>query len=292
MYIYIGCWFHIGYATIPYKPIKEVINTMKSVLVKHILLVCVLWLLTCCTGAVSEDYTRTMWVSTTGEDSPQCIHDTPTSDPVHHPQHLNESCGSPNYALTHIGKNYAIVIGCGIHVLEPVDSLLNGMPLMSVATIAVMGTCENGGSQIQCTNRANLAFYNIQIVVVKNVAFQDCGEQLQYSDSLLDLSTLYFQDCKKVIIQYILLTIIGPYGRGISFIKYGITITNGDVLLEYVRVDHFGNHASGIHFEVFTGQTRDPDASLIRNHEKYQLVDIYHIIHRHQHYCEGRRRGW
>ena len=63
---------------------------------------------------------------------------------------------------------------------------------------------------------------------------------------------MYFQDCKKVIIQYILLTIIGPYGRGISFIKYDITITNGDVLLEYVRVDHFGNHASGIHFEVFT----------------------------------------
>ena len=116
---------------------KVRINTMKSALVKHILLVSVLWLLTCCTGAASEDYRRTMWVSTTGEDIPQCIHDTPTSDPVPRPHHLNESCGSLNYALTHIGNDTLIVIGCGIHVLEPVSSLLDGAILMNVTTITV-----------------------------------------------------------------------------------------------------------------------------------------------------------
>ena len=247
---------------------------MKSVLVKHSLLVCVLWLLTCCTGAASEDYRRTMWVSTTGEDSPQCIHDTPTSDPVPHPHNLNESCGSLNYALknVHIGNDTLIHIGCGIHVLEPVDSLLDGAPLMNVTTIAVVGACANNPPTILCTDKANLAFYNSQYVWLGHLEFHNCGEQLQHSDSLSDSSTLYFQDCKTVTIFNVTINITGPYGRGISFVKYDTSITNGDVSMEEVLVDHFGIHGSGIHFEVRTGIHNTRDVSLAR--EKYQLMSI------------------
>ena len=55
--------------------------------------VCVLciWLLTSSTGVASIDY-RTMWVSTAGVDSPQCILDTLASGPLPHPRHLNYAC--------------------------------------------------------------------------------------------------------------------------------------------------------------------------------------------------------
>ena len=245
---------------------------MKSVLVKHSLLVCVLWLLTCCTGAASEDYRRTMWVSTTGEDSPQCIHDTPTSDPVPRPHHLNESCGSLNYALTHIGNDTLIVIGCGIHVLEPVDNLLDGTPLMNVTKIALMSGCANYRPKILCSAKANLAFYNSQYVRLEYLTFRNCGEQLQHSDSLSDSSTLYFQDYKTVMIHYVIINITGPYGRGISFVKYDSSITHGNVSMDRVKVLHFGIHGSGIHFEVLTGIHNTSDVSLAS--EKHWLKKI------------------
>ena len=246
------------------------VNTMKSALLKHSLLVCVLWLLTCCTGAASEDYRRTMWVSTTGEDSPQCIHDTPASDPVPRPHHLNESCGSLNYALTHIGNDTLIVMGCGIHVLEPVDNLLDGTPLMNVTTIVVMSGCEADPSVIQCTDGAKLAFYNVENVHIENIAFQDCGRQLQHSDSVSDSSTLHFQNCEIVKLFSLLIKIRGPYGRGISFTRYNTSITQGDVLICNVAIVHYGFHGSGIHFEFLTGSTRD--ASLAK--EKIQLRNL------------------
>ena len=258
---------------------KVRINTMKSVLLKHSLLVCVLWLLTCCTGAASEDYTRTMWVSTTGEDSPQCIHDTPTSDPVPRPLHLNESCGSLNYALTHIQNYTLIVIGCGIHILEPVDSLIDGT-LMNLTYIAVLGFCVNSTiPTILCTNKANFGFYNSQGVMLEYLVFRNCGEQLQHRDSLSDSSTLYFQDYKTVLIRDVTINITGPYGRGISFVKYDTSITHGNVSIEYVVVYHYGIHGSGIHFEVLTGHnTRD--ASLAS--EKYRLMHIF-VINKNVH---------
>ena len=244
-------------------------STLKSCSSGQTQLICVLWLLACCTGAASEDYRRTMWVSTTGEDSPQCIHDTPTSDPLPRPRHLNESCGSLNYALTHIGNNTLIVIGCGIHALEPVGSLLDGTPLMNVTKIAVFSACKNAIPQIQCTGKANLAFYNAEIVYLASLAFQDCGEQMQHSVSVPDSSTLYFQDCNTVRISHILINITGPYGRGISFIRYETSVTHGYVLMEIgnVKIYHYGTHGSGIHFEVLTARTRD--ASLAK--EIYQL---------------------
>ena len=216
-----------------------------------------------------------MRVSTTGEDSPQCIHDTPTSDPVPHPRHLNESCRSLNYALTHIGNDTLIVIGCGIHVLAPVDSLLEGTPLMKVPwpAIEILGNCENDIPRIQCTNGANLVFYNAEVVVVEYLDFQDCGEQLQHSDSLSDSSTLYFQGCKTVMIHHILISITGPFGRGISFIRYNTSITPWVVLLDSIEIGHYGIHGSGIHFEVFTGRTSN--ASQVS--EEIQITHL-HVI--------------
>ena len=254
---------------------KVRINTMKSVLVKHSLLVCVLWLLTCCTGAASEDYRRTMWVSTTGEDSPQCIHDTPASDPVPHTRHLNESCGSLDYTLKNIQNHTLILIGCGIHVLAPVDSLPDGTPLMNDTYIAVVGVCDNHWPTILCTDKANFGFYNSQEVRLEYLAFCNCGEQLQHSDSLSDSSTLYFQDYKTVMLRFVIINITGPYGRGISFVKYDTSITHGDVSFEYVKVCHFGFHGSGIHFEVFTGIHNAKDVLNFLASEKYWLMDVY-----------------
>ena len=214
-----------------------------------------------------------MWVSTTGEDSPQCIHDTPTSDPVPRPHHLNESCGSLNYALTHIGNDTLIAIGCGIHVLEPVDNLLDGTPLMNVTTIVIRSDCEANASMIQCTDGANLAFYNSQYVWFEDLVFRNCGEQLQYSDSVSDSSTLYFQDCKTVMIHFVNILINGPYGRGISLVKYDTSITHGNVSVDHVIVFHYGIHGSGIHFEVLTGIHNTRDVSLPS--ETYQLISVF-----------------
>ena len=72
--------------------------------------------------------------------------------------------------------------------------------------------------------------------------------------------------------QYVLIYINGPYGRGISFVKYNTSITHGDVSIEYVVVQHFGIHGSGIHFEVLTGIRNTRDVSLAS--EKYRLMSI------------------
>ena len=255
---------------------KVRINTMKSALLKHNLLVCVLWLLTCCTGAASEDYRRTMWVSTTGEDSPQCIHDTPANDsgPLSYYQWKEYPCGSLNYALTHIRKDTLIVLSThGIHVLEPLDSLFAETLLLNVTTIMLIGASFYHPSKIQCADGANLAFYNVEIVLIKNLEFQDCGEQLQHSDSLLEPSNLYFQDCKAITVVNILINITGPYGRGISFIRHDTPILHGDVSMKLVEIVHHGIQGSGIHLEVLTARSRD--ASLVR--EKIQLKDIIFV---------------
>ena len=212
-----------------------------------------------------------MWVSKTGEDSPQCIHDTPTSDPLPRLHHFNESCGSLNYALKNIQNYTLIIIGCGIHVLGPVDNLLEGTPLMNATYIKVVGVCTYNRPMILCTDKANFGFYNSQYIKLEYLVFDKCGKQLQHSDSLSDSSTLYFQDCKIVWIRFVVIYINGLYGRGISFVKYNTLITHGDVSIENVKVDHFGIHGSGIHFEVLTGNTRA--ASLAS--EKYRLMDIY-----------------
>ena len=252
----------------------EGMNALKPALVKHILLVCV-WLLTCCTRAASEDYRRIMWVSTTGEDSPQCIHAMPASDLLPIPQGTNEACGSLNYALRHIQNETAIIITCGVHVLKPVGSLLNGKPLMNITALNLMGVCENstGAPKILCADRANLAFYNSDIVVIENLEFQGCAEQLKHSDSLRlsESSTLYFQNCRETGMLHLIINITGPYGRGISIIRNDTTITHGQIVVGFVGINHLGNHGSGINLEVLTSSTRD--ASLAK--ESIHLTDIH-----------------
>ena len=229
-------------------------NTMKHLLGKDGLLVCALWLLVCCTAATSKDYRRTMWVSTTGEDSPQCIHDTPASDPVPQPRHLNESCGSLNYALSHIQNDTLVAVTCGTHVLEPVGSSQNCTPLFNISNVMVIGKCENAAPLIQCINGANMAFDNAQKVLIAQLSFRDCGEQLQHSNSLSDSSTLYFRDSKSITIDEVYIYIIGPYGTGISFIKHDNTTTWGNVVFNtvHVIVEKYVFHGNGVYFEVLS----------------------------------------
>ena len=244
-------------------------NTMKPLLSEHSILICVLWLLACCTGAACKDYRRTMWVSTTGEDSPQCILDSPAGDPVHY---TLQPCRSLNYALKNIRSETVIGIACGIHVLEPVGSLSHGTPMVN---LTIMGDCANDLPHIKCTNGANLAFYNISRIDIEIVLFQGCGEQLQHSarDSVPDSSTLYFQNCKTILIHHVIIDITGPYGRGIAFIRHDTSITHGDVLIEYVSIFHSGIHGSGLHFEILTGKTRDASPASERVH--FDSIGIY-----------------
>ena len=247
----------------------DAINIMKHQLFKHSLLVCVLWLLTCCTGAASEDYRRTMWVSTTGEDSPQCIHDTPTSDPVPHPRHLNESCRSLNYALTHIQNVTFIVIACGTYELKPVNKLLDGVQLLNIT-----GSCFyedlHDQPKIQCTDGANLELHNLQRVVFTHLAFQGCGKQMQQRDSSFSASTLYFQDSLTVTMYHVDIDITSSYGTGISLIYRESTTTNREVVLDTVKVDHHGINGNGIHFELHT----DEKTNVNRLGMKIRLNDV------------------
>ena len=232
---------------------------MKPLLVSA-LQVCLLWLLICCTVTASKSYTRSMWVSTTGEDSPWCIHDTPSParDPVTHPRHSNESCGTLSYALNHIQNDTYIGVLCGIHKLKPLNSSPEYTPLSYIKNVNIVGAldCSIRRPQIHCTNGANLAFYNVELLRIGHIEFNHCGEQLQYSESLSRSSVLYFQDCNTLVIQHINITISGLYGRGISYIRYNETVANRDVLTEFkfVSVYHYGFHGSGIHCEVVTAK--------------------------------------
>ena len=213
-----------------------------------------------------------MLVSTTGEDSPQCILDSPAGDPE--PDTL-QPCRSLNYALKNIRSETVIGIACGIHVLEPVHNLLHGTPMLNLTFVGIVGACANDMTQILCTNGANLAFYNIQSVVIKMVYFQGCGEQLQHSarDSVPDSSTLYFQNCKAITISDVFINITGPYGTGIGFIRHDTSITHGSVFIEYVSIHHSGIHGSGLHFEVLTGKTRD--ASMTSEEIQLENIRVY-----------------
>ena len=250
------------------------------------ILVCALWLLACCTAAASKNY-RIMWVSTTGEDSSQCMHNAVESDPVPHPRHLNDSCRSLNYALANIENDTLVIITCGIHKLEPVGSPSNPSPLSNIASIRIRGirNCANGWPQIQCTDGANLVLYNVKTVVVARLAFQDCGEQHQYSDSFFISSTLHFQDSTSVRIQRVDIYVTGPYGTGISFIRHNNTATQANIVLEAVYVEHYGSHGSGIHFDVLTGKK----LKINQMGENLKLKDLQ-IISRNAHHSHGLSR--
>ena len=224
--------------------------------------------------AASPKKYRIMWVSTTGKDSPQCMHDEVAGGPVPYPRHRNEVCRSLNYALTHIQSDSLVIVTCGIHVLEPVGSPSDHTPLSNIASIRIRGSrnCEHGKPQIQCTNGANLAFYNVETVVIARLVFLDCGELLQHSNSFFISSTLHFQESMSVTIDRVDIHVTGPYGVGISFIRRNNTTTQGKMLLETVLVEHHGFHGSGIHFDVVTNQKAN--ISQMGENLKLDHVDI------------------
>ena len=164
---------------------------------------------------------------------------------------------SLNYAITHMTNYTVILILCGTHELKPFDdSSPDSSPLSNVKRLSIMGECTSGSPQIHCTNGANLAFYKVQAVKIIDIAFNNCGEQLQYSDSLSRSSVLYIQDCNTVLIALVNITIAGPYGRGISFIRDNETAVADEdvrVTFHFVSIYHYGFHGSGIHCEIVTG---------------------------------------
>ena len=254
---------------------------------QHSFLVCALWLLALHYTAASPKKYRIMWVSTTGKDSPQCMHDGVASDLVPYPRHRNEVCRSLNYALSHIQSDSLVIVTCGIHVLEPVGSPSDHTPLSNIASIRIRGSqnCKHGRPQIQCTNGANLAFYNVETVVIARLVFLDCGELLQHSHSFFISSTLHFQESMSVTIDRVDIHVTGPYGVGISFIRRNNTATQGKILLETVLVEHHGFHGSGIHFDVVT----NPKANISQTGENLKLDDV-HIISRNVHPSHGLSR--
>ena len=188
-----------------------------------------------------------MWVSTTGEDSPQCIHDTLRNDQGPHAQHQNKSCRSLNHALSHMMNDTRIVISCGEHILRPLSS----PPLSNIKHVKIEGDCSHELAQINCAEGANLIFHNIGRVQIFNLAFINCGKQLQSSDSFFKSSTLLFQDVAVVRIGAVFVHIAGPHGTGIAFTKRETTTTQlqGLVAIENTVIVHSGFHGSGIHLE-------------------------------------------
>ena len=254
---------------------------------QHSFLVCALWLLALHYTAASPKKYRIMWVSTTGKDSPQCMHDGVASGQVSYPHHRNEVCRSLNYALTHVQSDSLVIVTCGIHVLEPVGSPSDHTPLSNIASIRIRGNrnCKHGRPQIQCTNGANLAFYNVETVVIARLVFLDCGQLLQHSNSFFISSTLHFQESMSVTIDRVGIHVTGPYGVGISFIRRNNTATQGKILLKTVVVEHHGFHGSGIHFDVVTNQK----ANISQMGENLKLDDV-HIISRNVHPSHGLSR--
>ena len=148
--------------------------------------------------------------------------------------------------------------------------------LTPVVNFAIVGACAKDITHILCTNGANLIFYNIPSVVIKMVSFQGCGKQLQHSarDSVPDSSTLYFQNCKTIMIHHVLINTTGPYGKGIAFIRHNTSITHGSVVIESVSIHHSGIHGSGLHFEVLTGETGDAHASLASGRVLFDNIEV------------------
>ena len=147
----------------------EGLNTMKPLQV-CLLQVCVLciWLLTSSTGAASTDY-RTMWVSTAGVDSPQCILDTLASGPLPHPRHTNETCGSLNYAITHMTNYSIILVLCGTHELKPLDdSSPNSTPLSNIKKLSIEGNCSIGLPQITAQMEQTWHFTKFNYLGLRN----------------------------------------------------------------------------------------------------------------------------
>ena len=224
-----------------------------------------------------------MWVSTNGKDTPHCVHDKAENESLslQHQTIANESCKTLNYVLTQNLKDSIIRVMCGTHLLKPLASSPD------MRNISVVGECLNGKPQIQCTEGANLAFYNVQLVGIENIAFLDCGEQLQHGSSLSDSSALYFEDCETVTIRSVSITTTGPYGRGISFIRNNTTHTHGEVLMDSIVINHFGYHGSGIHCEVVTGRTmpiasenlrliqRNIEINSVNAHPRYNLTTAF-----------------
>ena len=251
---------------------------------QHSFLVCALWLLVLHYTAASPKKYRIMWVSTTGKDNPQCMHDGVAGGPIPYPRHRNEVCRSLNYALTHIQSDSLVIVTCGIHVLEPVGSPSDHTPLSNIASIRIRGSrnCEHGRPQIQCTNGANLAFYNVETVGIARLVFLDCGELFQHNNSFFISSTLHFQESMSVTIDRVDIHVTGPYGVGISFIRRNNTATQRKIVLETVLVEHHGFHGSGIHFDVVTNQK----ANISQMGENLKL-DGVHIISTNVHPNHG-----
>ena len=89
-------------------------------------------------------------------------------------------------------------------------------------------------------------------------------------DFVPDSLTLYFQNCRTIMIHRVLINITGPYGRGIAVIRHDTSITHGNVLIDSIVIHHYGFHGSGLHCEILTGKPRDVSLAI----EKVQLQNI------------------
>ena len=217
-----------------------------------------LWTALCClVTMVSSD--RVMWVDTRGENSHQCIHDTPEGALTAQPP-PSSSCRSLQYALQYALNSTSIIITCGRHEYLKTSNLAFPKHTWNVR---IMGECTNNRPTVQCMNGGNIALHYLTNVEVSNLMIERHGTQGGYKmDSNNAIVNITY--CANVRITNIKVSTMASNGSGI-FLRH--SSTNGEIILQNVSILHDGTYGTGIDCDILrTAQSTTDQLTLNMTH--------------------------
>ena len=186
-----------------------------------------------------------MWVDTTGQDGPQCRHDTPEGALVAQPP-PRLSCKSLLYALQNISNSTSIRVTCGIHEYFK-SSTTTTLPA-GAKYVQIVGECSKEQPTVRVMNGSNLELHGITSVVVRELVIETRGKhgdpQLANNNSIL-----YISNCTDVGLLNVTVRISAPRGIGI-LLRH--TAAGGNITLYNVSMQHSGTHGTGIHCSILS----------------------------------------
>ena len=192
-----------------------------------------------------------MWVDTRGEDSHQCIHDTPEGALTAQPP-PSSSCRSLQYALQYALNSTSIIITCGRHEYLKMSDMVFPKHLWNVR---IVGECTKNRPTVQCMNGGNIALHYLTNVEVSNLMIERHGTQGGYEmDS--DNAVVDISYCANVRMKSIRVSIMASHGSGISLRH---SSTNGEIILQNVSILHNGTYGSGIDCDILRTAQYDTD---------------------------------
>ena len=200
-----------------------------------------------------------MWVDTRGEDSHQCIHDTPEGALMAQPP-PSSSCRSLQYALQYALNSTSIIITCGRHEYPKTSDMAFPKHLWNVR---IVGECTKNRPTVQCMNGGNIALHYLTNVEVSNLMIERHGTQGGYEmDS--DNAVVDISYCANVRMKSIRVSIMASHGSGISLRH---SSTNGEIILQNVSILHNGTYGSGIDCDILrTSQSKTDYLTLNMTH--------------------------